>query len=59
MWRDIALQNRDSILEMMDSFAEYYVRLREMVARGDGAAMERFFASSKEYRDRLVLNRES
>lgn len=59
MWRDIALQNRDSILEMMDNFSEYYGRLREMVASGDGAAMELFFASSKEYRDRLVLNRES
>lgn len=59
MWRDIALQNRDSILEMMDTFADYYARLRDMVAQGDGAAMESFFASSKGYRDRLVLNRES
>jgi prephenate dehydrogenase len=59
MWRDIALQNRDSILEMMDTFADYYGRLREMVAQGDGAAMESFFASSKEYRDRLVVSRES
>ncbi|GAM07985.1 protein TyrC [Geobacter sp. OR-1] len=54
MWRDIALQNRNSILEMMDLFAGYYARLREMVANGDGAAMERFFVSSKEYRDGIV-----
>jgi prephenate dehydrogenase len=54
MWRDIALQNRDSILEMMDLFADYYARLRALVACGDGAAMERFFASSKEHRDGIV-----
>lgn len=59
MWRDIALQNRDSLLEMMDIFSDYCARLREMVAAGDGPAMERFFSSSKEYRDRLVVNRES
>lgn len=54
MWRDIALQNRDSVLEMMDLFATYAARLREMVAAGDGPAMERFFARSKEYRDGIV-----
>ncbi|MBT0665500.1 prephenate dehydrogenase/arogenate dehydrogenase family protein [Geobacter pelophilus] len=54
MWRDIALQNRDSILEMMDLFADYYARLRALVACGDGAAIERFFASSKEHRDGIV-----
>jgi len=54
MWRDIALQNRGSVLEMMDLFADYYARLREMVAKGDGIAMERFFASSKEYRDGII-----
>ena len=54
MWRDIAVQNRASILEMMDLFAEYYARLRDMVAKGDGKAMESFFASSKEYRDGIM-----
>jgi prephenate dehydrogenase len=54
MWRDIAVQNRGSILEMMDLFSEYYARLREMVANSDGVAMESFFASSKEYRDGIM-----
>lgn len=58
MWRDIALQNRDSILEMMDLFAKDYARLREMVAKGDGPAMEQFFTSSKEHRDG-IMNRAS
>lgn len=58
MWRDIALQNRDSILEMMDFFADYYARLRDMIASGDGPSMERFFASSKEYRDGLVAGKQ-
>lgn len=58
MWRDIALQNRDSILEMMDLFSKDYARLREMVSKGDGEAMERFFKNSKEHRD-AIMNRAS
>ena len=54
MWRDIALMNRESILEMMDFFAGYYAELRGLVATGDGAALERFFASSKQFRDGIV-----
>lgn len=54
MWRDIALQNRASILEMMDLFADYYGRLRAMIATGDGSSLESFFVSSKEFRDAIM-----
>lgn len=54
MWRDIALMNRDSLLEMMDFFSDHLSRLREMVERGDGAALEEFFARSKEQRDAIL-----
>jgi prephenate dehydrogenase len=54
MWRDIALQNRTAVLEMMDVFGNYFARLREMVVNDDGDALERFFALSKEYRDGLM-----
>ncbi|MBI5656122.1 MAG: prephenate dehydrogenase/arogenate dehydrogenase family protein [Geobacter sp.] len=59
MWRDIALMNRGSVLEMMDFFAGYYAELRELVAQGDGEALERFFARSKQYRDGLVAGTRS
>jgi prephenate dehydrogenase len=54
MWRDIALQNREGILEMMDLFTSYFSRLRELVANGDSTATGRFFSSSKGYRDALM-----
>lgn len=54
MWRDIALMNRDSLLEMMDFFSKYLLQLRGVIERGDGAALEEFFARSKEQRDAIL-----
>lgn len=54
MWRDIALMNRDAILEMMDFFARYFSQLRAMVESGDGEGMQRFFEESKESRDAIL-----
>lgn len=54
MWRDIALMNRDSLLEMMEFFGDYLSRLRELIDRGDGSALEEFFARSKEQRDAIL-----
>jgi prephenate dehydrogenase len=54
MWRDIALQNRTAILEMMDFFAESYTELRNLVDSADGAGLERFFASSKQHRESIL-----
>jgi prephenate dehydrogenase len=54
MWRDIALMNRDAVLEMMDLFAGYFGRLRSLVEQGDGDGMRRFFAESKEIRDAIL-----
>jgi prephenate dehydrogenase len=54
MWRDIALLNRDSLLEMMDYFDRYFAELRALVESGDGAGLEAFFARSKEYRDGIA-----
>lgn len=54
MWRDIALMNREAVIEMMDHFAIYFARLRELVADGDGPALEHFFRESKESRDSIL-----
>jgi prephenate dehydrogenase len=54
MWRDIALTNRDAILETMDFFAGYLGKLREMVAAGDSHALESFFLNSKQKRDAIL-----
>ena len=54
MWRDIALTNRDAILETMDFFAGYLAKLRSLVDAGDGAALESFFLNSKQKRDAIL-----
>ena len=51
MWRDIAVMNRDALLEMMDFFAGRFADLRRLVESSDSQGLEQFFASSKEYRD--------
>ncbi|SNB44849.1 prephenate dehydrogenase/arogenate dehydrogenase family protein [Geobacter sp. DSM 9736] len=54
MWRDIAVANRESIIEMMDLFARYFADLREMVEKGDGQGLQEFFARSKHQRDAIL-----
>lgn len=54
MWRDIALMNREGVIEMMDHFADYFRRLRVLVAAGDADGLERFFRESKESRDAIL-----
>lgn len=54
MWRDIALMNREAILEMMDFFAGSLADLRRLVATADSNGLETFFARSKEQRDAII-----
>ena len=54
MWRDIALTNREAILETMDVFSGYLARLRVLVADGDGGGLESFFLNSKQKRDAIL-----
>jgi len=53
MWRDIAMMNRESVLELMDFFADYFAQLRRLVEKGDPRELEDFFARSKEKRDAI------
>ena len=43
MWRDIALTNREAILEAMDAVAVEHERLRRLIAEADGDAMQQLF----------------
>jgi prephenate dehydrogenase len=54
MWRDIALQNRSAVLEMMDFFTLHFADLRSLVASGDGDGLERFFARSRDHRESIL-----
>lgn len=54
MWRDIALQNRTALLEMMDFFAANHAELRSLVAESDGEGLERFFKRSRDHRESIL-----
>lgn len=54
MWRDIALQNRTALLEMMDFFAAHHAQLRSLVAESDGEGLERFFTRSRDHRESIL-----
>mgnify|MGYP002845389828 FL=1 len=50
MWRDIALTNRDAILNAMDAMAQEHDYLRTLIAEADGDAIKTFFARCREVR---------
>lgn len=54
MWRDIALTNRDALLEMMERFEEFFAELKEDVRRGDDSKLYDFFFRSKKNRDAIL-----
>lgn len=53
IWRDICVANREAILEVLVRFQRDLDSLREVIARGDGAALEERFGFAKKARDRF------
>lgn len=54
MWRDIALTNREALVEMMEQFEAFLRELKDDVARGDSERLFEFFRRSKESRDAIL-----
>jgi prephenate dehydrogenase len=54
MWRDICLDNREEVLAALDGFLAEAVRLRSLIADGDGAGLEAAFASARVARRALA-----
>ncbi len=54
MWRDIALGNREALLEMMELFEKFFAELKEDVRSGDGRKLHDFFLCSKKSRDAIL-----
>ena len=50
MWRDVALQNRDALLEEIDRYEARLAVFRELIARGDGPGLERLMAEARSAR---------
>ena len=54
MWRDVFLNNRDAVLEMLGRFSEDLTQLQRFIRVGDGDAMEKLFTRTREIRRGVV-----
>lgn len=54
MWRDIALTNREALVEMMEQFEKFFAELKEDVRSGDAEKLFEFFLRSKNSRDAIL-----
>ena len=56
MWRDICLGNREALVDQIDAYQRELAALRETLARDDGDALEKAFASAREARQQWLKN---
>ncbi|MCC2682816.1 MAG: prephenate dehydrogenase [Nitrosospira multiformis] len=54
MWRDICLGNREALLNQIDAYQKELTAVREILAQGDGDALERLFAKARSARERWL-----
>ncbi len=54
MWRDVFLNNKDAVLEMLGRFSEDLVALQRAIRFGDGETLERLFNESRAIRQGVV-----
>ncbi|HET9903371.1 MAG TPA: prephenate/arogenate dehydrogenase family protein [Xanthobacteraceae bacterium] len=54
MWRDIFLNNREAVLEMLGTFNEDLAKLTRAIRRGDGEALFRHFTRTRAIRRGIV-----
>lgn len=54
MWRDICLGNRETLLRQMDAYQRELGAIRDLLAKGDGEALEKLFANARETRRRWL-----
>ncbi|MBT2134926.1 prephenate/arogenate dehydrogenase family protein [Croceibacterium sp. LX-88] len=54
MWRDVFLQNRDAVLEMLDRFLTDLALMREAIRASDGETMFELFTRTRSIRRSIV-----
>jgi cyclohexadieny/prephenate dehydrogenase len=59
MWRDIFLNNRESVLEMLQRFSEDLTNLQKAIRKGDGDALERMFTVTRDIRRKIIDARQA
>ena len=54
MWRDIFLNNREAVLEILQRFSEDLTALQRAIRWGEGETLESLFRRTREIRDEVV-----
>ena len=54
MWRDVFLNNREAVLEMLGRFSEDLTSLQRAIRFGDGAMLEKMFADARQIRRGII-----
>jgi len=54
MWRDIFLNNKDAVLEMLGRFTEDLTALQRMIRRGDGQGLSDLFTRTRAIRRGII-----
>lgn len=58
MWRDVYLENRDAVLEILGRFDEDLTNLKRAIRRGDGDTMQEVFTRTRAIRRGIVEARQ-
>lgn len=54
MWHDIALANRDALLDGLDDFSTHLSALRQAIAEGDGQHLQALFTRARDARNHFA-----
>ena len=54
MWRDVFLNNREAVLEMLGRFTEDLIHLQRAIRYGDGETLFKHFADARTIRRGVV-----
>jgi cyclohexadieny/prephenate dehydrogenase len=54
MWRDVFLNNKDAVLEMLGRFSEDLTALQRAIRWGDGDALFELFSHTRDIRSRII-----
>jgi cyclohexadieny/prephenate dehydrogenase len=54
MWRDVFLNNREAVLEMLQRFTEDLTALQRAIRRGEGDTLFDLFSKTREIRRRII-----
>lgn len=54
MWRDVFLNNKEAVLEILQRFTEDLTAMQKAIRRGDGEHLYRIFSETREMRRRII-----